>query len=114
MNGQKNLFDMTITELIAAGFKPRVISVVKKKNEEAVTRESVVAAFLGRAVRSVSAQKEFADVEFSRESRRGRLVKTTRNMPLGMVPRGLLATYQAAAHGNPCQRKKPGIRTRFM
>lgn len=109
----KSAVDMSIAELIAAGFRARVVCVVAKNDDDAASRQQMVGSFLGRAIGPV-AKKEFADVEFSRESRRGRLIKTTRSVPVGMVPRGLIASYQASVHGNSCQRKKPGIRTRFM
>ncbi len=113
MNG-KNVFDMTIAELVAAGFTPRVIRVVKKNDgDDAANRELILAAFLGRAERPV-AKKEFADVEFTRVSQRGNLVKTMRNMPLGMVPRGIMAAYLATIHGNSCQHAKAPVRTRFV
>lgn len=112
-NKDDNLFNKPVAELIAAGFQARIVRVVTKKDENAANRQELLAAVWGRAPGPI-AKNEFADVEFFRTSRRGRLVKTVRNMPLGMVPRGLVAAYQARVHGNPCQRKKPGIRTRFM
>lgn len=112
-NKDDNLFNKPVAELIATGFQARIIRVVKKKDEDESNRRQVMAAFLGREIRP-AAEKEFADVEFSRTNRRGRMIKTTRNMPLGMVPRGLVAAYQARTHGDSCQRAKPGVKTRFV